>query len=156
MGADYDKIGIRYREKDSTPEWEKRRDEIADFIFAYAEKSSITGEVFMDHTPVYSEIQFEEVYGHIGEFCGLPDEMIKQYPDVQFEFHFIEWDGGVSEDVDIYDGVHHFHHEFTAGELMEAEMDESPEEDPYLTEESVFSAYEDFTDGPNYYYILGS
>ena len=38
----------------------------------------------------------------------------------------------------------------------EDEMDESPEEDPYLTEESVFSAYEDFTDGPNYYYILGS
>lgn len=130
MSADQDNFSIRYRKPNPGKTWEKKRGEIADFVFDFADKVGITADGDVTHYTDYSEILLEEAMGHVGDFCGLPDEMIKKYPDVQFEFHFVEWYGDVSDYVVIYDGKKMYSHELEIGIAPE-----SSNGDPYLIPE---------------------
>lgn len=150
MGADQDNFGIRYRKTNPTKAWKKQRDEIADFIFSYADEVGVAADGDVTHFPTYSEILMEEAMGHVGDFCGLPDEMVKKYPDVQFEFHFIEWYGNVSDYIVIYDGNNMYSHDLEIGVVPE-----SADGDPYFVpDEWLGSEFEeDSFMNPCYYFI---
>lgn len=103
MSADWITFEIRYREKGNVFDKEKRN-EIEEYILDYAEEAGIESGIIKNHGPKYSRIVFDECFGSIGEFCKLPKDLITEYPDIQFEFHYLEWYGEVGDEVWIYDG----------------------------------------------------
>ena len=108
MGADWIVFEIRYREKNNVFNQEKRKN-IEEFILNYAEDAYIEAGIMKKHLPKYSRILFDECFGSIGEFCNLPEDLKAEYPDIQFEFHYLEWYGEVGDEVWIYDGEKLYH-----------------------------------------------
>ncbi len=161
MGADQTNFSIRYREKNSIFDL-PRREEIEKFIIDYSTEVGIDAEegTHSVHFPHYSEVTFYTCYGPIGKFLGLPADMVENYPDIEFEFHYTEWYGDVTDSVMIYDGeqMHHRSWEIVPEDFEEDEEDDEEQEE--LTEEDPFHAprywrigeYDDFME-PHFLYI---
>ena len=152
MDSIQDFFWLRYRKENPTEEWKDQRDEIADFIEVCLEGVEILYNYELTHYSSYSDFIMEDEYGfkNLGPSCSLPDVLIESFPDIQFEFHFIGWQGQLKHFIEIYDGKEKYTHS-----LVVDAVPKSSEGDPYLIPEEWPSIQPD-EDGyvkPYFYYI---
>lgn len=125
-----DSFSIRYRKNRAIEEeWKNQRDEIEGFLEMATESLGIQYNYSLSHFPAYSEFEMEDEYElqNLGPSIALTDALIDEFPDVQFEYHFIGWYGGDIHSIVIYDGVKKYGHTLEIGATPE-----NSEDDPYL------------------------
>ena len=107
---------------------ESRRREIEKFIVSFSKEciGDPDGGISTEHQQNYSSIYFDTCYGYIDEFCDLPDALVEEYPDIEFEFHRIAIFGDCDELAWIYDGKQLY---FRTWDLMESDWQDYIDED---------------------------
>ena len=127
MGADLVRFIIRFDEHEPTGKWKDRKFEIADFIAKcwngdgeeeIKRKEKALAAVGFDYkydcdyeqyeyddTHRYFEMECPEFYGHISlNIIRMKEGMAKFFPDVDYEFHYYEWYGDVTDEIHIVIG----------------------------------------------------
>ena len=127
VGADQVVFAIRFSESAPSGFWRVRKYEIADFVsncwygFSAANSFEITKRIHVDNIkPVravtYAEYSWNdnerffelaelEFYGSISQcIMEMTDGLQEHYPDIDYEFHYYECYGRVSDDIYIYLG----------------------------------------------------
>ncbi len=104
MSADFEVFAVRYKEHTPTEGWDQRKIEIAEKLASFADYDYEDG--FSENAERgYCDLWLgDEIYGDIEQMRkSMIDYLIKNQPDVDFEFHHLESYGDITDYIIIYE-----------------------------------------------------